>query len=154
MKLQKGFTLIEVMVVVVIVAILASAVYPSYLDHLIKSKRAAAQGFMMSVANKEEQIMLDYRCYVPVAGNADFPKDPAGTPPGLNLTVPANVSSHYDIDVVTSACPIATGTAPFYTITATPTSPAQTKDLKCAKLTLNQTGNKGITGTGSVQTCW
>ena len=151
MKLQKGFTLIEVMVVVIIVAILASIGYPSYLDHLIRSKRAAAQGFMMSIANKEEQVMLDYRCYVSVAGNADFPKDPAGAPPGLNLTVPPDVSDHYNI-VVVGACP--TNAPPTYTITATPTSPAQMKDLKCNKLTLDQTGNKGITGTGSVQNCW
>lgn len=149
MKLQKGFTLIEVMVVVIIVAILASVAYPSYLDHILKSKRAAAQGFMMSVANKEEQIMLDSRCYVSVAGNADFPKDPANAPPGLNLAVPLDVSSHYNVVVVAGAC----GT-PTYAITATPTSPAQQKDLKCAKLTLDQTGNKGITGTGSVQDCW
>jgi type IV pilus assembly protein PilE len=151
MKLQKGFTLIEVMVVVIIVAILASVAYPSYLDHLMRSKRAAAQGFMMSVANKEEQVMLDYRCYVNVAGNADFPKDPAGVPPGLNLAVPPDVSGHYNI-VVVGTCPA--NAPPTYTITATPTSPAQTKDLKCASLRLDQAGNKTITGTGSVQDCW
>lgn len=152
MKLQKGFTLIEVMVVVAIVAILASFIYPSYQEHLIKSKRAAAQSFMLSVANKQEQILMDLRCYVPVAANADFPNDPSNASPGLNMTVPTDVSSHYSIVVNASACPVVG--APTYSITATPTSPAQLQDTKCAILTLNQAGQKGISGTGSVENCW
>jgi type IV pilus assembly protein PilE len=153
MKLQKGFTLIEVMVVVVIVAILASIIYPSYQQHLIRSKRAAAESFMLSVANKEEQILLDLRCYVPVAANADFPNDPTNANPGLNLAIPLNVSDHYNI-VVVGACPL--NAAPNYTITATRASAAQLKDTRCGDLTLNQAGAKGIINAngGSVQECW
>lgn len=155
MRLQKGFTLIEVMVVVIIVAIIVSIAYPSYQQHLIKSKRAAAESFMLSVANKEEQILLDLRCYVNVGANADFPNAPSAASPGLNLTIPTDVSSHYNIDVVASACSAAG--APTYLITAGRASAAQLQDTRCGDLTLNQTGTKGIinaTTGGSVQECW
>jgi type IV pilus assembly protein PilE len=153
MKLQKGFTLIEVMVVVAIVAILASIIYPSYQQHLIRSKRAAAESFMLSVANKEEQILLDLRCYVNVAQNADFPNDPSAASPGLNLTIPTNVSDHYSIVVSDSVCPVVG--APIYNITATRTSAAQLQDTKCGNLTLNQNGQKGVTAAGgTVKDCW
>lgn len=111
----EGFTLIELMVVVAIVAILATVAYPSYRQYTIRSNRAAAQSFMLDVANKEEQLFIDNRGYVAVTGNAQFPNAP--TAGGLNLTVPDKVNSFY---TVTVALPTASGAPPGYTITATP----------------------------------
>ena len=134
-KTQQGVTLIELMIVVVIISLIAAVGYPSYIQHTTKSRRAAAESFMLSVANKQEQYILDARTY-------------ADTLAKLNLTtLPAEVSPHYSI-----ALSNVTNTT--YTITATPINGQLISDTRCASLGLDQTGNKTVTGTNSVASCW
>lgn len=147
MKDNKGFTLIELMIVVVIVGILAAIAVPSYQQHVVKSNRAAAEAFMLQAANKEEQVMLDMRGYVAVAANANFQNAPNAATPGLNLSVPTEVSKFYNIAITTPA-------AASYLITATPIGSQLTNDTKCNALTLDQAGTKGKNGTGAVAECW
>ena len=128
----RGFTLIEVMIVVVIVAILASIAYPSYRNQVIKGNRAAAQGYMLSLASREEQIMLDNRAYKAAANNAAI----AGVS-GL-ISVPSEVSKHYGLKIE-SPNP-GTPALPSYLITATPIAGGiQATD---GNLTLDSTGVK------------
>ena len=47
-----GFTLVEILVALTVVAILASIAYPSYQDHMRKGRRAAAQAFMVDAASR------------------------------------------------------------------------------------------------------
>lgn len=121
MKLQKGFSLVELMIVVVIVGILAAVAFPSYQSYLVKSNRAAAQAFMVDVASRQKQYLLDARVYA-----ADLAT--------LGVTAPTDVSDHYTISVSVPA-----GTPPSFTITATPTSARQTAD---GALTLDSDGTK------------
>ena len=137
MKMQKGFTLIELMIAVAIVGILAVIAYPSYMQYVTKSNRSAAESFILTVSNKQEQYMLDARQYATALST-------------LNLTTPAEVSNNYTISVVANNA----GTPPSYTITATPTGVQQTRDTQCANLTIDQTGAKGISGSGLVRACW
>jgi len=124
-----GFTLIDLLITVVIVTILASIAIPSYQQHVIKSNRATAEAFMLQLANKEEQYLLDARNYTSTIGTG-----------GLNLTPASNVSQKYTIT-------IGNVTNTTYTITAAPTS-AQ-NDTKCGTLTLDQSGTKTPT-----TDCW
>ena len=133
-SLDRGFTLIEVMIVVVIVAILASIAYPSYRNQVIKGNRAAAQGYMMSLASREEQIMLDKRSYPTALTNVAL-ADSAGL---IRFSVPAEVSTRYDLKIE-SPNPV-TLVVPSYLITATPIAGGiQATD---GNLTLDSTGQK------------
>lgn len=58
-----GFTLIELMVVVVVIALLAAIALPSYQDSIRKGKRAAAKSVLSDLANRQQAYLLDKRSY-------------------------------------------------------------------------------------------
>jgi type IV pilus assembly protein PilE len=120
-----GVTLVELMVAVVIVAVLAAIAYPSYRNFTAKGNRAAAQAFMMDVANREKQYLLDARQYIAVANNSAF----SGA---LNVSVPSEVSKFYQVSVGTAATP------PSFTVTAT----AQGTQVSDGDLQLTSDGTK------------
>jgi type IV pilus assembly protein PilE len=132
-KGTRGFTLLEIMIVVAIVGILAAIALPAYQSQVRKSNRSAAQQFMQDVATKEQQIMLDRRGYVAVAATADFGNSPSASPSGVGLAAPSTTTGKYDFSVA-----VTTGTPPTFTITATALN-GQTVD---GNLTLNDLGAK------------
>lgn len=111
MKQTKGFTLIELMITVAIVAILAAIALPSYQSHIRKARRVEAQAYLMDLAQRQQQYFTDNRSYATTIDAA-----------GLNAAVPSSVSTYY-----TLVLPIASGTIavpgqtspPAFTITAT-----------------------------------
>lgn len=129
MSRRGGFSLIELMIAVVVVAVIAAVAYPSYQEHLRKSRRASAQAFMMEVANRQQQHLLDARNYA--VGSTALTT--------LSITTPPDVAAHYTITVA----PDTPATPPSYTITATPSSSAQSAD---GALTLDHQGGKTRAG--------
>src|SRR5450759_1595967 len=89
---SRGFTLIELLITVAIVGILAAVAYPSYMNYVVRSNRSAAEGFMVSVGQREEQYLLDARQYALITSNAEFSTL-------LNVSVPAEVSKFYAVTV-------------------------------------------------------
>ena len=130
---QAGFTLIEAVVTVAVIAVLASIAYPSYQGQLVKANRSAAQQFMLDVASREQQVLLDLRSYVAVSATANFPNAPTNASPGLNLTVPGGTTGKYTFVVTTP-------TATTFTVTATPV--AGSSQASDGALTLDHAGTK------------
>ena len=117
-----GFTLIELMVTVVIVAILATIAVPSYLQQVRKSRRSSAKATMMDLANREQQYLLSTRTYADTAALQ-----------ATGYTIPSDVSAYY-----TWAVTVGSTTVPTFVITFTATG-AQAAD---GPLTLDQAGNR------------
>lgn len=151
MQKARGFTLIELMIAVAIIGILAAIAVPNYNTYITKSRRAAAESFLMTLSNQEAQLLLDLRRYVSVANNADFPNTPTAASPGLNITVPDDISQFYNVSIVATNSATA---APTFVVTATPVGAQAAADTQCGSLSIDQAGTKTITGTGTVSSCW
>lgn len=63
MKRSLGFTLIEIMIVVLIVGILASVAFPSYQQYVVRASREAAQTELIRMAGVQEKIYLNASSY-------------------------------------------------------------------------------------------
>ena len=122
MKYSKGFSLIELMIVVVLIGVISAIAIPQYSQYVIRGNRAAAQSFMLDVSNREKQYLLDARTYA-----ADLAT--------LTMTPPVDVSRNYTITIAALA-----GPPPSYTITATPV--VGSKQEGDGNLTLDDLGNK------------
>jgi prepilin-type N-terminal cleavage/methylation domain len=132
----RGFTLIELMITVAVIAILAAIAVPSYYQYILRSNRSAAESAMQEIASAQERYMVDSRQF-------------AGALTTLGYTVPNTVSPSYSVSLVAVAASVSGGTSPGYTITATPIN-GQTRDTTCGTLTLNGDGTKLPT----TPNCW
>lgn len=130
---NRGFSLIEVMIVVAIIGILAGIALPAYQDHIRKGRRADAQQFLMHLAQRNQQYLMDNRAYT-------------GTVADL-ATTPDNVDDYYTIAIA----PVA-GPPPTFSITATPKG-TQVRDTACGTLTITSAGAKSASGT-TPDRCW
>ncbi len=136
MQRERGFTLLEMMIVVVVVGVLAAIAIPAFSSHSIKTTRNAAQQFMLDVATREKQYLLDARAYLEIT-DGDF------TP--LGLTIPPEVSDFYTVEVTVP-------TASTFTITAEAiTGKRQQED---GDLTLTHAGAKARTLPDSTVENW
>jgi len=119
---SRGFTLIELMIAVAVVAILAMIAIPTYSNQMIKGRRSAAEAVLLDIAQRQQQYLLDSRSYAPTVA-------------ALGTTIPANVSAYYTIITVPAA-----GPPPTFTATATPL--AGTAQASDAQLIIDQSGAK------------
>ncbi len=72
-RMIKGFTLIELMIVVAILGILAAIAFPSYQEYVRKTKRAEAQSEMLDLANRIQRFKIANFSYAPLINNVEVP---------------------------------------------------------------------------------
>jgi type IV pilus assembly protein PilE len=156
---MRGFSLIELMIVVAIIALIATIAYPSYQNQVQKANRTEAKARLTQGAQLMERFYSDNNTYFidasagkPVVGTASTAAGLAalyGVSGSTVYSSPDNQpTSQYTLAITTSS-------SNAFTLTATPRPGyAQAADTKCAAITLTNTGVRGITGTGAVKDCW
>ena len=131
MKKNRGFTLIEILVVMVVIGILAAIAIPSYQSQLRRGTRSAAQAVMMDLANKQQLYLQGNRAYSTGSGSvAEL---------GISK-LPDEVGSFYTFDVTADN----TKAPPTFVITAKAIS--GTRQYADGDLTLDEKGTKGPAG--------
>jgi type IV pilus assembly protein PilE len=123
---SRGFTLIELMIVVVIVGVLAKIAYPSYLKYIVRTSREAAQSQLLELSTVEEKIFLNSSAYTASVTGA-YTGNAAG---GLGVTSGNSNDGKYAISAA-----VATNT---FTLTATPI--AGTTQVGDGNITIDQSG--------------
>lgn len=134
MRFARGFTVVELLIVMAVIGILAAIGYPSYQNHLRKAARASAQVEMMKIADRQAQYLLDARTYAIGSGALT----------ALNITLPSDVTSKYTVTVTAADGTATPSVPPSFTVKATPISGgAQVQD---GELILTHTGTKTRAG--------
>ena len=144
-KYHGGFTLIELMIVIVIVAIISAYAYPSYVQYIVNTKRTAATSVLLQIADRQQQFFMDAKTYTADITNLGFPSDPLEISDDGRSMASGDSSNVYSIS-------LSNVTITTYTITATPLNVQLSRDTDCGALTFDQSGAKGAGG--NVEDCW
>ena len=145
MKQQQGFTLVEVMVVVGIIAILASIAIPSYQQYLLRSNRAIGKSLLIEVQSRQESYFSDRKRYAADLKLLNYPASKIFYVGGDGNATIDSAGSLYKIEMTKAE-------DTRYTVTATPQG-RQEQDLECKVLTLRHTGKKEANGSQGAK-CW
>jgi type IV pilus assembly protein PilE len=126
-RAQQGFTLIEVMIAVIIIAVLAAIAYPSYNNHVVKTRRAAAAACLAENQQLLERHFTSNLSYV-----------------GATVSQCGNgLDAHYQIGLNGALA------ARSYSLQAVPQGQQASRDTKCGTLRVNQSGVKTVSGSAA-----
>ncbi len=136
----QGFTLVEMVIVLIILGVLSAVAIPSYSDHLRKSARQEAKQLLLQAAVRQETQLLRTGAYAATM-----------TALGYDADTVATGSGRYTVQVQSSS---ATG----FVLAATPTGKGGQDDDPCGAFTVNHLGERGITTSATpaptARSCW
>jgi type IV pilus assembly protein PilE len=141
----KGFTLVELMIVVAIIALISVIAYPSYMNYVVNTKRNAARNALLQIADRQQQFFMDNKRYAATLTELGLAANPLVLDDQGNPTDAGNRQAVYSVSLSDLA-------ATTYTITAAPMNGQARHDTKCGSLTLDQAGAQAAS-TGATD-CW
>jgi type IV pilus assembly protein PilE len=154
---NRGFTLVELIVAMVILATLAAIAIPSYNQYVLKSHRTEAKAALMDAASLEERYFSTSNLYTNSALQLGY--GVAGPPPSIPVG-----TGYYVISDIISSLPIAPtagvpgGTPATFTITVVPAPGSmQVNDTNCWTWTISSTGQQTALNSGGADnsaSCW
>lgn len=137
-----GFTLIELMIAVVVVAILLGIAVPSYRAQVQESRRTDAKTALLDLASREQRYFSVNNTFTTSAQDLGYG--------GAGASFPMNVGGGYYSVSVTAP---AGASPPTFSITATPVAgTSQASDTQCGGFTVDNTGKQSVSGSST--TCW
>lgn len=128
---QCGFSLIEIVISFSIIAIILTIALPAYSHHLLRAQRMTAEIALTQLAAAIEQAYLKTNTFKNIKLDdikMDFPQQ-------------------YQFEITSS-------TNATFSLAAHPLAEQAKHDIECGTLTLDSTGEKGITGSGKLEDCW
>lgn len=136
MERQQGFSMVEMMIVLVIMAILASIAIPAYRKYGARSHRVDAQRALTDLAARQERYLYSNNAYADELSELGAAASIAG--------------SYYSVAID----PAGTSSTAFKFV-ASATGTQKRDDAQCQTLTLDQAGRQGSTGsTTNDPACW
>jgi type IV pilus assembly protein PilE len=152
----RGFTLIELMIVVAIMSLIAAVAIPSYTKQVQKNARAVAKARLSQAAQLLERFYSDNSSYGVDVSGGNLVVAAAGTNAGLAklMNVSGTIYSGSNNETNSPYQITIASTANNFTLTATPTGNQATGDAGCGTLTLTNAGVKGVSGASGVAACW
>jgi type IV pilus assembly protein PilE len=153
----RGFTLIELMITVAIVALLASLAYPAYTGSIMKGKRAEGRAALTDLLQQQERYLTQTGSYMTFATGAATGSAGGTTQAGTSVTIPFKTSSgdsfaNRAYDLGAELC--GTGaSAPARNECVRVTATPRFTDAEVNVIRLQSTGLKDCTGSNSAK-CW
>lgn len=133
-RLGRGFTLVELMIVLIVLGVLVGVAIPSYRDYVIRSNRSEARAALLELAQTLERCFTRFNRYD--HGSCTLPPMPMMTP-----------SRAYQVR-------ISNRTQTAFTIEAVPQGQQAARDTRCGTFRIDQAGQRTVSGSGTPRECW
>ena len=144
--LQRGITLMELMIVVAIIAMISAFAYPSYQDYIVNTKRTAATTTLLQIADRQQQFFMDNKSYANDLTTLGYTANPLWVADDGRTVVAGNLDAVYIFGLVNV-------TPTEYLAFAVPVGQQQVRDTECGALTLNQASSRKAYGS-EPDDCW